>query len=135
MPDWAEHLRSRLAVLRLTGAREAEIIEELSQHLDQRYDELRAGGTSSAEARRLALQELADAETLRRDMSALRQAHVPPPITPGASHDESNTRWPNATEARSHACSPGCVFNSWRSSSQVHSTTGRSAIQIVASRS
>ena len=41
MPDWTEHLRPRLAQLRLSPAREAEIIEELSQHLDQRYEELR----------------------------------------------------------------------------------------------
>ena len=32
-------------------AREAEIVEELSQHLDQRYEELRASGVSDAEAR------------------------------------------------------------------------------------
>jgi putative ABC transport system permease protein len=48
MPEWTEHLRLRLAFLRLNPAREAEIVEELSQHLDQRYDELRRGGTSVA---------------------------------------------------------------------------------------
>ena len=42
MPDrsWTEHLRPRLAGLRLSPVREAEIIEELSEHLDQRYEEL-----------------------------------------------------------------------------------------------
>jgi hypothetical protein len=43
MPEWHEHLRSRLAPLRLSPAREAEIIEELAQHLDQRYEGLREG--------------------------------------------------------------------------------------------
>ena len=36
MPDWSEHLRGRLSALSLSPAREAEIVEELSQHLGQR---------------------------------------------------------------------------------------------------
>jgi predicted permease len=84
MPDWKSHIRTRLASLSLSPTREAEIVEELSQHLDERYEELRAQGTSDAEARRLALEELRDHETLARYMRPLRQAHVPTPITPGA---------------------------------------------------
>ena len=84
MPDWTEHLRPRLARLRLLPAREAEIIEELAQHLDQRYEELRKGDTSDADARRLAIDELLEPDTLADHMRSLRQAHVPPPITPGA---------------------------------------------------
>src|SRR5213083_639547 len=86
MPDWAEDLRSRLAAVRLSPTREAEIIEELSQHLDQRYEELRAGGATDVEARRLAVAELLEPETLAQHLGALRQAHVPPPIAPGAPH-------------------------------------------------
>src|SRR3989442_12051102 len=84
MPDWTEHLRPRLSGLRLSPEREAEIIEELSQHLDQRYDELRAGGATEGEARRLALEELREPEALAQQMRSLRQAHIPPPITSGA---------------------------------------------------
>jgi predicted permease len=84
MPEWTEHLRARLASLSLSPAREAEIIQELSQHLDQRYEELRAGGTSDTDARRLAIEELLDRDALANHMRSLRQAHVPPPITPGA---------------------------------------------------
>src|SRR5262245_30441193 len=84
MPEWTEHLRPRLAPLQLSGGREAEIIEELSQHLDQRYEDLRAGGASDPEARRLAIEELLEPEALARQIRSLRQAHVPPPITPGA---------------------------------------------------
>ncbi len=84
MPEWTEPLRARLASLSLSPAREAEIIEELSQHLDQRYEELRTGGTSNADARRLAIEELLDRNALANHMRSLRQAHVPPPITPGA---------------------------------------------------
>jgi putative ABC transport system permease protein len=83
MPEWIEHLRPRLALLRLSPTREAEIIEELSQHLDQRYEELRAGGATEGEARHLALDELREPETLAQQMRSLRQAHIPPPITSG----------------------------------------------------
>ena len=34
MPDWHGPIRDRLARFHLTGARESEIIEELSGHLD-----------------------------------------------------------------------------------------------------
>jgi putative ABC transport system permease protein len=84
MPEWKSHVRARLASLSLSPTREAEIIEELSQHLDLRYHELRAQGASDADARRLALDELLEHEALARYMRPLRQAHVPPPITPGA---------------------------------------------------
>jgi predicted permease len=84
MPEWKMLVRERLASLSLSPTREAEIVEELSQHLDLRYDELRVQGTSEAEARRLAIEELLDHEALARYMRPLRQAHVPPPITPGA---------------------------------------------------
>src|SRR6478672_3014273 len=87
MPDpstasgsWIDQLRPRLAALRLTAAREVEIIEELSQHLDDRYDELRSTGVEDTEARRIALEELDDHDTLAREMRALRQAHVPSPV-------------------------------------------------------
>jgi predicted permease len=84
MPEWIHHLRPRLEGLRLGPAREAEIVEELSQHLDQRYDELRADGASEADARRLAIEELREPEMLADQMRSLRQAHVAPPVTPGA---------------------------------------------------
>ncbi len=80
---WAEQLRPRLATLRLSPTREAEIVEELSQHLDQRFDELREGGNSEHDARRLAMDELLDGDALARHMRSLRQAHAPPPPTPG----------------------------------------------------
>jgi hypothetical protein len=83
MPDWTEYLRPRLAGLRLSASREAEIIEELSQHLDQRYEALRAGGASDVEARRLAVEELREPDALRQRMRTLRQAHTASPITPG----------------------------------------------------
>jgi putative ABC transport system permease protein len=82
--DWTHDLRQHLAGLRLDPAREAEIVEELSQHLDDRYEELRAGGASHAEARRLVIEELSEPDTLTHRMQSLAQAQTPAPVTPGA---------------------------------------------------
>ena len=84
MPDWVEHVRARLSTLDLAPAREAEIVEELSQHLDERWRELMAGGASPDEAERLALADFSRGDLLTRYMAPLRQAHLPSPITPGA---------------------------------------------------
>lgn len=80
---WREHLRRRLAPLRLTPAREAEIVEEVSQHLDERYGEARQAGASDAEARRLVLDELEEPHVLTGSLRPLRQSKVPPPLVPG----------------------------------------------------
>src|SRR5215471_6786064 len=84
MPDWAEHVRPRLSMLHLPPGREAEIVEELSQHLDDRWRELIAGGASPDEAARLALADFREGNLLARHMAPLRQTHLPSPITPGA---------------------------------------------------
>ena len=44
MPDWRPEIRARLTGVRLSPAREAEIIEELSQHLEDRWREQVAAG-------------------------------------------------------------------------------------------
>ena len=84
MPDWTPHVRPRLSSLGLSPTREAEIVEELSQHLDDRWRELIAGGASPDEATRLALADFRDGNVLAQYMAPLRQAHPPPSITPGA---------------------------------------------------
>src|ERR1051325_1749871 len=85
MPEWAEHVRPRLSPLRLAPSREAEIVEELSQHLDDHWRELIAGGASPDEATRLALADFREGNILAQYMAPLRQAYPPPSITPGAS--------------------------------------------------
>ena len=84
MPEWAGHVRPRLSALHLSPEREAEIVEELSQHLDDRWREFIAGGASPDEAARLALADFREEHLLARYMAPLRQAHLPPQITPGA---------------------------------------------------
>ena len=84
MRDWAPHVRPRLSSLRLSPAREHEIVEELSQHLEDRWRELVAGGTPEDEAARLALAEFREGNLLAKYMAPLQQAQTPAPITPGA---------------------------------------------------
>jgi putative ABC transport system permease protein len=88
MPDWKAVVRERLGGLNLNGAREAEIVEELAQDLEDRYRELRARGASESEAERLAQEvlgqrELLAAELRRRD----RPLFEPPGPLSGFRHD------------------------------------------------
>jgi predicted permease len=84
MPDWAPLVRARLASLRLSPTRETEIVDELSQHLEDRYRELIAGGASHEEATRLALADFQNGNVLAQKMASLRQAHVTVSTTLGA---------------------------------------------------
>ena len=46
MPDWNEEIRKRLRGLKVSPVNEAEIVEELAQHLDDVYQRLLASGAS-----------------------------------------------------------------------------------------
>jgi putative ABC transport system permease protein len=81
--DWAQNVRPRLSSLRLSPTRENEIVEELSQHLEDRWRELVAGGASEDDATRLALAQFREGNLLARYMAPLQQAQTPAPITPG----------------------------------------------------
>ena len=50
MPDWKNIVRQRLTPLSLAPAAESDLTEELSQHLEDRYRELRSGGASEEDA-------------------------------------------------------------------------------------
>src|SRR5471030_1533441 len=77
MPDWRYAIEQRLDGLRLPPAREAEVVEELSQHLDDRYAELRSGGAEEDRARRDALAELDEAD-LVRELTGVESRQVEP---------------------------------------------------------
>ena len=84
MPEWNEQIRKQLAGLKLAPAREAEIVEELAQHADDRYRELRSGGATDAEARRTALDEIGGHELLAKELRAIERPLAPDPIVLGA---------------------------------------------------
>jgi putative ABC transport system permease protein len=75
MPDWRDEVRAHLASLRLAPARESEIVDELTQHLDEHWRELIAGGVSEDEAARLTRAELRG-RNLAAYMSSLRQSRI-----------------------------------------------------------
>ena len=64
MADWKGEVRRRLSGLRLKPTRESEIVEELSQHLEDRYEQSLRGGAGHEEAYRAALQELTESDLL-----------------------------------------------------------------------
>lgn len=51
MPDWKDHIRQRLAHLSLDGAREADIVEEITLFLDDCYAEARSAGAARSHSR------------------------------------------------------------------------------------
>src|SRR5262245_24092487 len=55
MPDWKQEINERLASLNLEPTREAAVVEELAQYLDDHHAELLAGGATEAEAARRTL--------------------------------------------------------------------------------
>ena len=84
MPDWKSEINKRLASLQLAPSREAEIIEELAEHLQDRYQELLAGGANAAEARRVVLIELRDENLLATGLRRVEQETRREPLVLGA---------------------------------------------------
>jgi putative ABC transport system permease protein len=83
MPEWKSEIRARLAKLRLAPTREAAIVEELAQHLNDCYAELLAGGATEAEALQQTLAELSGSELLARELRRVERQAAPEPIVLG----------------------------------------------------
>ena len=82
MPEWSAEIRRRLEGLRIDPAREASVVEELSQHLEDRYAELVADGAAPEDARRSSLEELAGgglAASLKASLPRPAPTRTPPP--------------------------------------------------------
>jgi putative ABC transport system permease protein len=86
MPEWRQELRRRLAALRLAPLREAEIIEEISLHLEDRFRELRSRGVTEEQAFQTALLEIGEGSDLVQALAALERPAGPPAIAPGEQH-------------------------------------------------
>src|SRR5262245_35956211 len=84
MPEWKHEISGRLASLKLQPAREAEIVEELSQHLKDYYAELRAGGATPEEALRVALAELGASDSLAQELQRVERPVEQEPIVLGS---------------------------------------------------
>jgi predicted permease len=84
MPAWKDEISKHLASLQLEPAREAEIVEELAQHLDDRYQEMLAGGASEEEARRATLAELSQSDMLAKELRRVERPALAEPVVLGA---------------------------------------------------
>jgi hypothetical protein len=83
MPEWKPEILCRLAPLKLGPTREAEIVDELSQHLEDRYQEVLASGQSEDAAFRASLDELKDENLLARGLKHVEKDFYREPIVPG----------------------------------------------------
>src|SRR6185312_10275495 len=77
MPDFQKLIRERLRSAGLAPAREAEIVDELSQHLRDRYDALRSGGATEQQAL-----DSITAHLNQRDLAAELRTVDPPFVEP-----------------------------------------------------
>ena len=69
MPNFKGEITKRLAALNLPPTRETEIVEELSQHLEDQYEQILSRGASEAEAYQAVLLELKENDVLERELS------------------------------------------------------------------
>ncbi len=60
MRDWRNEIRSAIAVLNLEPTREAEVVEELNQHLQDRGEAMLASGLNAKQVDQILIQELQD---------------------------------------------------------------------------
>ncbi|HKS43402.1 MAG TPA: ABC transporter permease [Blastocatellia bacterium] len=84
MPEWKEEIRKQLLALKLEPTRENEIVEELAQHFESLYAELRADGATKEEARRAILQQLNQSELLPRELQRVERMVAQEPVVSGA---------------------------------------------------
>src|SRR5262249_7281306 len=83
MPDWKQEIGKRLAKLNLEPTREAEIVEELSQHLEDSYTEFLYSGMSESESRQAALEEVRESDLLSGELRRVTRMINPEPAVLG----------------------------------------------------
>jgi putative ABC transport system permease protein len=84
MPEFRTEIRARLAELGLPPVREAEIVEELSEHLEDEYERALGSGASEDEARKQALEQLNTPDLLGRELKRVERRVSQSPVTLGA---------------------------------------------------
>src|SRR5215470_1051616 len=80
MPDWKREIRERIKGLDIEPGRDVELVDELSQHIEDRYQELRKSGASEEEAYQTALADLADGDQLESGLGRIIRRESPEPI-------------------------------------------------------
>ena len=70
MPAWKHLVRERLSPLGMTAEAEADLVEEVAQHLEDHFTELRSAGSDTVTAYRETMAELDDLYPIRANLSA-----------------------------------------------------------------
>src|SRR5436190_4129868 len=83
MPDWKNEIRKHLADLKLSPVREVEIVEELSQDLEDRYQRLLLHGSTEQAARTTVLNELQENEIWTKELRRVERSTNQNPISAG----------------------------------------------------
>jgi len=83
MPDFRSEIRARLASLGLSPARELEIADELTQHLEDEYEHALSRGVSEDEAERAVLADLNVPDSLDRELKRVERPVPKNPVAMG----------------------------------------------------
>ena len=83
MPDWKREILRRLAAVQPAPRRADEILEEMAQHLEERYRELLADGETTEKAYRVVMEEFSEGDLLERNLRTLKRAAKGAPIMLG----------------------------------------------------
>src|SRR5438270_4603698 len=83
MPDWKAEVKARLAGLSLAPAREMEIADELTQHLEDEYEQALSRGVSEDEAERAVLADLKVPNLLARELKRVERPVLQNPVAMG----------------------------------------------------
>ena len=83
MPEFKDAIRKRLQGLSLSPAREAEIVEELSQHLEDQYEQSLNRGASEEEAHQSVRQELEESDLLAPALKRIERSVPQNPVVMG----------------------------------------------------
>src|SRR5438309_2354031 len=84
MPDFKDAIRRQLTGLDLAPARETEIVDELSQHLEDEYDDALSKGATEEQAEQTVLQELRVTDLLGDELKKVERRTSHEPIVTGA---------------------------------------------------
>jgi hypothetical protein len=84
MPDFKDEVRQSIAELNLSPEREVEIVEELSQDLEERFEKALSEGVSEEKAKQLALQELVEPDSLGAQLKRVKMPSRSPSLAIGA---------------------------------------------------
>jgi putative ABC transport system permease protein len=80
MRDWSKEIKNAIYPLNLSAARGADVVEELSQHLNDRYEELLTSGVGEEQAYRILTQDLTDGKLVAGLKATMHAAREPVPI-------------------------------------------------------